>query len=106
LTIGTTAPTTAGKNGFHQVRTGDVLFVQEPYFLFGISGTSHFTPWGYDTHVPLIFYGFYGAGVKAGSYARGIAVNDVAPTLASFLGIEPPSGSFGRVLPEIVPAAR
>jgi hypothetical protein len=86
-----------------QVRTGDILIVQEPYFLFGTSGTSHSTPWGYDTHLPVIFYG---TGVKAGNYARDIAVNDVAPTLASLIGIEPPSGSSGQVLPEIVPAAR
>jgi arylsulfatase A-like enzyme len=89
----------AAVNGFHQVRTGDILIVQEPYFLFGTSGTSHSTPWGYDTHVPVIFYG---AGVKAASYAREIAVNDIAPTLAAWLGIEPPSGSSGQVLPEIV----
>jgi arylsulfatase A-like enzyme len=90
-------------NGFSQARTGDILIVQEPYFLFGTSGTSHSTPWGYDTHVPVIFYG---ADVKAGSYARDIAVNDIAPTLAAVLGVEPPSGSSGRVLPEIVPSAR
>lgn len=93
----------AAVNGFHQVRTGDILIVQEPYFLFGSSGTSHSTPWGYDTHVPMIFFG---AGVKAASYSREVAVNDIAPTIASLLGIEPPSGSSGEVLPEIVPPAR
>jgi hypothetical protein len=89
----------AAVTGFSQARSGDVVVVQEPYYLFGNSGTSHSTPWGYDTHVPVIFYG---AGVKAGSYAREIAVNDIAPTLSSLLGIEPPSGSSGRVLPEII----
>lgn len=93
----------AAVNGFHQVRSGDLVMIQEPYFLFGTSGTSHSTPWGYDTHVPVIFYG---AGVKASSYARDIAVNDIAPTVAALLGIEPPSGSSGHVLPEIVPSAR
>jgi len=29
-------------------------------------------------------------------------VNDIAPTLASMLEIEPPSGSVGRVLTEIL----
>jgi predicted AlkP superfamily pyrophosphatase or phosphodiesterase len=87
-------------NGFHEGHTGDILIVQEPYFLFGVSGTSHSTPWGYDTHVPVIFYG---AGIKAGSYTRDISINDIAPTLAAILGIEPPSGSSGRILPEIVP---
>jgi predicted AlkP superfamily pyrophosphatase or phosphodiesterase len=93
----------AAINGFNQARSGDVLIVQEPYFLFGTGGTSHSTPWGYDTHVPVIFYG---AGVTAQSYGREIAVNDIAPTIAALLGIEPPSGSSGHVLPEIVPAAR
>ncbi|HWF07271.1 MAG TPA: alkaline phosphatase family protein [Bryobacteraceae bacterium] len=91
----------AAANGFNAARSGDVVIVQEPYFLFGrTAGTSHSTPWEYDTHVPVIFYG---AGVKAGSYAREVAVNDIAPTLAAMLGVEPPSGSSGRVLPEIVP---
>jgi phosphopentomutase len=53
--------------------------------------------------VPVIFYG---AGVKAATYAREIMVNDIAPTVASFPGVEPPSGSSGHVLPEIIPAAR
>ena len=90
-------------NGFSQARTGDIIIVQEPYYLFGTSGTSHSTPWGYDTHVPVIFYG---EGVRAGSYAREIAVNDIAPTLSVILGVEMPSGSSGRVLPEIVAAAK
>jgi predicted AlkP superfamily pyrophosphatase or phosphodiesterase len=93
----------AAVNGFNQTRTGDIVVVQEPYYLFGTSGTSHSTPWGYDTHVPVIFYG---AGVRAGSYAREIVVNDIAPTLSALLAIEPPSGSSGRVLPEIVPSSR
>jgi hypothetical protein len=93
----------AAVNGFHHVRSADVLAIQEPYYLFTGSGTTHSTPWGYDTHVPVIFYG---AGVKAGSYARDIAVNDIAPTLSAVLGIEPPTGSSGKVLPEIVPSAR
>ena len=90
-------------NGFNQIRSGDIVVVQEPYYLFGANGTSHSTPWGYDTHVPVIFYG---AGIKARTYAREIAVNDIAPTLSALLGIEPPSGSSGKVLPEIVATAR
>jgi|SRR6185312_4585766 len=93
----------AAVNGFNHARSADVLGIQEPYYLFSAAGTSHSTPWGYDTHVPIIFYG---AGVKPGSYARNVAVNDIAPTLSAVLGIEPPTGSSGRVLPEIVPSAR
>ena len=43
-----------------------------------------------------------GAGIKAGQYAMPVAVNDIAPTLASMLEIETPSGSVGRVLTEIL----
>jgi len=38
--------------GFFGPRSGDVFILQEPYYLFDSSGTSHGTPYGYDTHVP------------------------------------------------------
>jgi len=44
--------------------------------------------------VPVIFMG---RGIKAGQYNQPIAVNDIAPTLATFLAIETPSGAEGRV---------
>jgi len=74
------------------------MIVQEPNYLFDSTGTSHGTPYGYDTHVPLIFWG---SGVKAGTFARPVAVNDVAPTLAAILGIETPLGSIGTALREL-----
>ena len=66
-----------------------------------ISGkdTGHASPYSYDTHVPVIFMG---TGVRAGQYDGAIAVNDIAPTLATMLEIETPSGSVGRVLTEIL----
>jgi arylsulfatase A-like enzyme len=42
-----------------------------------------------------------GAGIKTGRFDEAIAVNDIAPTLATLLGVETPSGSTGRVLGEI-----
>jgi len=42
-----------------------------------------------------------GPGIKAGNFYEAIAVNDIAPTLATILSIEIPSGSVGRVLSEI-----
>jgi arylsulfatase A-like enzyme len=62
-------------------------------------GTGHATPYSYDTHVPVIFLGM---GIRAGQYHAPIAVNDIAPTLATMLEIETPSGSVGRVLTEIL----
>jgi predicted AlkP superfamily pyrophosphatase or phosphodiesterase len=86
-------------NGFFPPRGGDVIVIQEPYWLFGgTSGTSHGTPFGYDTHVPVIFMG---PGIKPGKYHDSIAVNDIAPTLATLLSVEIPSGAAGRVLAEM-----
>jgi hypothetical protein len=86
-------------NGFFARRSADLEVLLEPFWLFSENGTSHGTPFGYDTHIPLIFMG---AGIHAGVYARPVALNDVAPTLAAILEIEPPAGSVGRVLPEIM----
>jgi hypothetical protein len=85
--------------GFFGPRSGDVFVLQEPYYLFEAGGTSHGTPYGYDNHVPVIFLG---PGVKPGQYSQRIAVNDIAPTLAAILEVEPPSGSAGRILSEIL----
>jgi hypothetical protein len=91
--------------GFYGPRSGDVILLPEPYWMFGgksfaffQGGTTHLTPYGYDAHVPLIFMG---KGIKAGSYYGLVTVNDVAPTLAAILEVETPSGASGRILSEI-----
>jgi predicted AlkP superfamily pyrophosphatase or phosphodiesterase len=83
---------------FFEQRSSDVLILPEPYYLIDATGTSHGTPYEYDTHVPVIFFG---PQIKAGVFRQSIVVNDIAPTLASLLGVENPSGSIGRVLGEI-----
>jgi hypothetical protein len=40
--------------------------------------------------------------VHAGRYDNAIAVNDIAPTLATMLDVETPSGPVGRVLTEML----
>ena len=84
---------------FFAPRFGDLYILAEPYYLFDAAGTTHGTPYDYDTHVPLIFYG---PGIEPGVHTRRVAINDVAPTLAEMLGVERPSGSIGNVLGEIV----
>jgi predicted AlkP superfamily pyrophosphatase or phosphodiesterase len=85
--------------GFFGPRSGDLLILPEPYYAFEASGASHGTPYDYDTHVPVIFFG---PQIKPGAYTGRIAVNDVAPTLASILGVETPTSSTGRILSEIL----
>jgi hypothetical protein len=87
-------------NGFNQARGADVVVLQEPYWLMGgTKGSTHGTPYSYDAHVPVIFLGDW---VKAGRYNRRIMVNDIAPTLATILDVETPSGAVGRALDEII----
>lgn len=83
---------------FFPQRGPDVLVVIKPYYLFGKEGTSHGSPYDYDSHVPLLFWG---GGIKPGVYSEIVGVSDVAPTLAAVLHIQAPSGSVGHILPGV-----
>jgi predicted AlkP superfamily pyrophosphatase or phosphodiesterase len=88
---------------FDRQRGGDVEVIFEPYWLAGSSGTSHGTPYSYDTHIPLLLMG---PGIKPGRYDRPVVLNDLAPTLATLLGLETPSGSSGHPMIEAFTGAR
>lgn len=88
---------------FNNVRSGDLEVLLEPYWIRGGTGTTHGTPYSYDSHIPLIFMG---PGIRPGRYARPVALNDVAPSLATLLDIETPSGSVGRPLAEMMSGFR
>jgi arylsulfatase A-like enzyme len=81
----------------HPRRSGDLEILLEPNWLRQARGTTHGTPYSYDSHIPLLLMG---PGIRPGRYSRSVALNDLAPTLAVLLGIEPPSASVGRVLHE------
>lgn len=85
-------------NGYYPRRGADLEVLPEPYWIFGSTGTTHSMTFGYDTHVPVIFLG---PGIRAGEYDNNITPNDIAPTLATILRVETPSGSVGRVLQEM-----
>jgi predicted AlkP superfamily pyrophosphatase or phosphodiesterase len=57
--------------------------------------TTHFSPWSYDRHVPL---GFYGAPFAPGIYRGRVQPVDLAATYAALLGINQPSASVGHIL--------
>jgi hypothetical protein len=87
------------RNGFNSARAPDIFTVTDPYYMFSATGATHGSPYGYDTHVPVIFLG---SAIMAGSYSGTIGVEDIAPTLAKLLAIETPSGNAGRVLTEML----
>jgi predicted AlkP superfamily pyrophosphatase or phosphodiesterase len=60
-------------------------------------GTTHFSPWSYDRHVPLAFYG---APFAPGEYHERVAPVDLATTFASLAGVNQPSAAVGRVITE------
>jgi predicted AlkP superfamily pyrophosphatase or phosphodiesterase len=90
-------------NGFNRQRSGDVCVVTKPFTFVaeGNLATTHGSPYNYDTHVPIIFYG---KGIQPGRYEMESSPSDIAPTLASILGIEMPSNRVGHILPVQVQA--
>src|SRR6266853_1646465 len=74
-----------------------VLGVPEPYTVGSAKGTDHASPYTYDTHVPLSFYGLP---FRPGTYRTHAEPVDLAVTLASLLGINVPAQATGRVLTE------
>ncbi|MCA6479871.1 MAG: alkaline phosphatase family protein [Chitinophagaceae bacterium] len=83
-------------NGFHPSRSGDVSFIPKPgYFIGGSTGTTHGSPFQYDTHIPLLWYGW---GIKKGSSNKMVYMTDIAPTVAALLRIQAPYGNVGNVL--------
>ncbi|MBW3622749.1 MAG: alkaline phosphatase family protein [Armatimonadetes bacterium] len=93
---------------FFPQRSGDVLLMTKPFYFWGSygereAGSTHGSPYAYDTHVPLIFAG---PGVRAGKYEFFADIADLAPTLAALLDINPPAGNEGRRLNEILAERR
>jgi predicted AlkP superfamily pyrophosphatase or phosphodiesterase len=58
-------------------------------------GTNHFSPYSYDRHVPLAFYG---SAFLPGTYHDRVAPVDIAATFASLLRVNQPSACVGHVL--------
>ncbi len=93
----------AYRHTFHPDRTGDLFLRFKKFHLLRTSkqGTTHGSPYEYDTHVPIVFCG---PGVKNSNYSQRVRTVDIAPTLADILGIKPISEIDGRsLLPVIAP---
>ena len=91
-------------HNFHPKRSGDIYLVFEPNVFINdfdglIVASTHGSPWRYDTFVPVIFAG---AGLPAVTVSRTVTPYDIAPTLAAYLGVKPPSGAIGMPLQEVL----
>ncbi len=86
-------------NGYNEKRSGDIqVFLKPGYMHGGYTGTTHGAWNPYDSHIPLLFYGW---NVKPGKTNRETHMTDAAPTIAAMLHIQMPSGSVGDVVEEV-----
>jgi predicted AlkP superfamily pyrophosphatase or phosphodiesterase len=86
----------AFRRSYFAGRSGDLAFVVKPNWIPQAAGTTHGTVHAYDTRVPLLLMG---AGIRAGTYRIAASPADIAPTLASLVGVTLPKAD-GRVLVE------
>ncbi|MDH3796537.1 MAG: alkaline phosphatase family protein, partial [Flavobacteriaceae bacterium] len=88
------------QNGFHQKRSGDVLFMFDPANIsYPKTGSTHGSPLTYDTHVPLLFFG---KGIRKGDTNERTRIADIAPTVSALLGISFPSGATGNPITSVL----
>ncbi len=109
LLRGSFAPTPVNMtilNNFHIKRSGHVHVIADQfwYFYYEMDTTTevaaiHCSPWTYDTYVPLFFAG---GGIPAQRIARPVTPYDIAATIATRLGIKPPSACVGIPLVEVL----
>jgi predicted AlkP superfamily pyrophosphatase or phosphodiesterase len=86
--------------GYDSTQNGDLIILDKGgYIEYSGKGTSHGTPYSYDTHVPVIFYGWK---VKQGESHEKKAITQVAPTLSQMLKIPFTNGTEANVLTEVV----
>jgi predicted AlkP superfamily pyrophosphatase or phosphodiesterase len=92
------------ERSFHPGNAGEVVLVPDPFWMSAgkLLGTTHGSPYTYDTYVPLLLGG---AGIRPGRFTGRVSTLDLAPTLANLLGILAPAGSEGHILPALEPAA-
>ena len=86
--------------GYDVTQNGDLVIIDKPGFIeYKATGTSHGTAYSYDTHVPLLFYGWK---IKKGASFDRKIITEIAPTLALKLKITLPNGTESNVLTEVL----
>jgi alkaline phosphatase len=92
------------KASFNPLRSGDLVVLLKPYVTTYLPPqnvdtdyvASHGSPWGYDRRVPILFWWKSIAGFEQPAAVETV---DIAPTLASLIGLQVQAGEFdGRVL--------
>jgi len=87
-------------NGYNFKRSGQIQIVLNAgwFDAYSKTGTTHGTWNPYDTHIPLLWYGW---NIRHGALNREVYMTDIAPTLAALLHVQMPNGSIGKVIEEV-----
>lgn len=87
--------------GYYPPLSGDLFIYILPGLLdsYSKTGTSHGSPYNYDTHVPALWYGW---NIPVGKSYTPYEITDIAPTLSHLLHIPLPSASIGIPIQEVI----
>ncbi|MGF2414571.1 alkaline phosphatase PafA [Ferruginibacter sp.] len=88
-------------NSYYPKRSGDIQLLYAPQWIddFESTGSTHGVWNPYDSHIPLLWYGW---NIKPGKSNNEVYITDIAPTLAALLKIQMPSGCTGKVIEDVV----
>lgn len=86
--------------GYDPTQNGELVYVFKPaYIEYSTTGTSHGSLYTYDTHVPLLWYGW---NITKGENYNKHVITEIAPTLALKLKITLPNSTEAEVLEEVL----
>jgi len=88
-------------NSFNQKRSGDIFMNLEPGWIEQTTteATAHNSPYNYDTHIPLIWYGWK---VEHLQLSKTVSLTDIAPTISAVLKIAEPNACTGKPIWEVM----
>lgn len=88
-------------NGFTPQRSGDIIITLNPGWVEKSENyvTNHNSPYEYDSHVPLIWYGWT---VNRASVTRKVSLTDISATLSSLCKVPYPNACTGEPLLELM----
>ncbi len=88
-------------NGYNPRRSGDIEVILQPGYIdaYSPTGTTHGLWNPYDSHIPLLWYGW---GIKPGKTNRETYMTDIAATIAAMLHIQMPSACVGHAIEEVL----
>ena len=87
-------------NNFSPQRSGDVIVILNPGWVEKVNDfvTNHNSPYEYDSHVPLIWYGWT---VNRATVTRQVNITDIAATLSTLCKIPYPNACTGEPMFEL-----